>query len=103
MDCFAALAMTEVGSLPLKAQSFRGDAKHRTRNDGVLLHPARIVRAFPGNRHVVDVAFAKARAGDADELRLVVEFGEVAGADIAHRGAQATGELVHDVADRAFI
>src|SRR5439155_15256606 len=63
------------------------------RNDDLKSHPARIVRAFPRNRHVVDVAFAQARAGDADELRLVVEFGEVARADIAHRGAQASGEL----------
>src|SRR6185312_13203364 len=84
-----------------QAPSFRG-AK-RTRNDGVLLHPARVIRAFPRNRDVVDVAFAQARAGDADELRLLVEFGEVAGADIAHRGAQAAGELVHDVADRALV
>ena len=48
------------------------------------------------------MAFAQARAGDADELGLVVEFGEVAGADIAHRGTEAAGKLVHDIADRYF-
>src|SRR6267154_388645 len=78
------------------------------RNDGSsvcapALHPARIVRAFTRNGDVVDVAFAQARAGDAHELRLLMEFREVARTDIAHRGAQATGELVHDVADRTFI
>src|SRR4029079_14081508 len=73
------------------------------RNDGALLHPARIIRAFSRNSDVVDVAFAQARAGDAQELRLLVEFGEIAGADIAHRGAQAAGALVHDIADRAFL
>src|SRR5882672_941026 len=67
------------------------------------LNSARIIRAFARNGDVVDVAFAQARAGDSDELGLVVEFGKVAGADIAHRGAEAAGELVHDVADRAFI
>src|SRR4051812_34649649 len=30
----------------------------------VCLHPARIVRAFARDRHVVDVAFAQAGAGD---------------------------------------
>ena len=73
------------------------------RNDGLELHPARIVRAFAGDRDVMDVAFAQARVGDADELRLLVEFGEVAGADIAHRGAKAAGELVQHVADRALV
>src|SRR6185436_9409763 len=73
------------------------------RNDGALLHPARIIRAFSRNSDVVDVAFAQARAGDAHELRLLVEFGEIAGADIAHRGAQAAGELVHDIADRPLV
>ena len=57
-------------------------------------HPARVVRALAGDGHVVDVAFAQARRRDADELRLVMELVEVLGADIAHRGAQAAGELV---------
>jgi len=51
----------------------------------------------------MDMALAQARAGDADELRLGMEFGEIAGPDIAHRGAQAAGELVHDIADRALV
>src|SRR5205085_6567114 len=63
----------------------------------------RIVRRFARDGDVVDVAFAQARAGDAYELRLVVELGEVSRPDITHRGAQAAGELMHDVADRALV
>src|SRR4051812_47787432 len=48
------------------------------------LYPARIVRAFARDRHVVNVAFAQARAGDAHELRLVVKFGEIFRPDISH-------------------
>src|SRR5579871_3657250 len=33
------------------------------------LHPARIIRGLARDGHVVDVAFAQARTGDADELR----------------------------------
>src|SRR5215471_6014843 len=67
------------------------------------LHPARIVRAFPGDGHVVDMALAQTRAGDADELRLLVKLREIPGADITHCRAQATGELMHDIADRALV
>src|SRR5690349_10296275 len=67
------------------------------------LTPTRIVRRLARNRHVVDVAFAQARAGDADELRLVVQLLHVARADIAHRGTKTAGELMHDVADRALV
>jgi hypothetical protein len=35
------------------------------------------------------MAFAKSRAGDAHEARLVLELGDGLGPDIAHRGAQA--------------
>ncbi len=43
-----------------------------------------------------------AGAGNAHELRLLAQFLQVAGADVAHRRAQAAGELVQDVAERAF-
>src|SRR5439155_26898096 len=67
------------------------------------LHAARIIRGFARDGDVVDVAFAQARAGDADELRLLVEFRQIARADIAHRRSETTGELVHHVADRALV
>src|SRR5436309_1988390 len=116
MDCFAALAMTVWNGVSINRRHsgavrrtepgisrFRVWSYGPSRNDSLKSRPARIVRAFPRNRHVVNVAFAQARAGDADELRLLVEFGEVACADIAHRGTQTAGELVHDVADRALV
>src|ERR1700756_1836896 len=65
--------------------------------------PARIVRAFARDRHVMDVAFTQAGAGDAHELRLVVEFGEIARAHITHRRAQAACKLMHDVGDRTLV
>ena len=51
----------------------------------------------------MDVAFAQAGAGDADELRLVVKLGDVLRADIAHRRTQAAGELMQHIGDRALI
>src|SRR5260370_8160310 len=65
--------------------------------------PAGVVRALARDGDVMDVAFAQARAGDAHELRLLVELGKVSGADISHRGPQATCELMHDVSDRALV
>src|ERR1700733_6845139 len=67
------------------------------------LTAARIIRGFAGDGDVVDVALTQARAGDAYELRLLVELGEVSRADIAHRRAKPAGELMHDVADRALV
>src|SRR6059058_3984539 len=67
------------------------------------LHPAGIIRAFAGDGDVVDVAFAQAGSGDAYELRLVMEFGEVFRPDISHRRPEATGELMHDVGDRTLV
>src|SRR5947208_2868881 len=63
------------------------------------LGPTRIVRAFTGDGDVVDVAFAQARAGDAHELRLFMELGQIASADITHCRAKTSGELMHDVGD----
>src|SRR3954447_20147729 len=72
-------------------------------NLGAELHAAGIIRAFSGNRHVVDVALAQASAGDADELRLLLEFGKISCADIAHRRAQPARKLMHDAPDRALV
>jgi len=51
------------------------------------LHPARIVRRFARDGDVVHMALAQAGAGDAHELCLLLELGDVLCADIAHRGA----------------
>src|SRR5689334_23838828 len=67
------------------------------------LDAARIVRGFARDGHVVDVALAQARAGDAHELRLAVEVAEIARTDITHRRTETAGELVHDVADRPLV
>src|SRR5258705_4985496 len=67
------------------------------------LHPAGVIRAFTGDGDVVDVAFAQAGAGDAHELRLLMQLGKVFRPDISHRRPQAAGELMHDVADRALV
>src|SRR3954454_5489858 len=65
--------------------------------------PTGVIRTFSGNCDVVDVTFPQAGGGDPDEFRLLVEFGQVSGADISHCGAQAARELMHDVTDRPLI
>src|ERR1700744_3607207 len=70
---------------------------------GARLRPARIVRRLARDRHVMDMAFAQARTGDADELCLLVEFADVARTDIAHRCTQAACELMHDIGDRPLV
>src|SRR5262249_21326783 len=49
------------------------------------------------------MALAQTRAGDADELRLLVKLREIPGPDITHCRAQATGELMHHFGDRALV
>src|SRR6267154_5188921 len=72
-------------------------------NLALKLCPAGVIRALARDGDVVDMAFAQARAGDAHELRLLMELGEVSRADIPHRRAQSPGELMHDVSDRALV
>src|ERR1700677_1217976 len=58
-------------SIPLPHQWERfgeGSSRH--------LNLARVVRRFSGDHHVVDVAFAQARAGDADEAGAFLEAGD---------------------------
>jgi hypothetical protein len=55
-----------------------------------------VVRRFLGDRDVVHVALAHAGAGDAHELRPRAHLVDVVAAGVAHRRAQAAGELVHD-------
>src|SRR6185312_12482902 len=95
---FAALASISIArSSPGNG---RGCTMDKAPSTGAILHDAYarresksdaawIIRAFPRDGHVVDVAFAQAGPGDAHELSLVVEFGEVPRADIAHGRTQA--------------
>src|ERR1700730_12008635 len=87
---------TSIGTSPFPALVVANSAQP-------VSHPAGIIRAFARDRHVVDVAFAQSRAGDTHELRLLMELGEIAGADISHRGAQTAGELMHHIAYRALV
>ena len=68
-----------------------------------ILSPAWIIRALPGDGHVMHMAFAQARRGDAYELRFLLQILDRLGADIAHGRAQAARQLVQDTADRATI
>src|SRR5262249_37727082 len=67
------------------------------------LPPARIIRALAGDRNIVHVALAHAGAGNAHELRLLVQLAQVLRTDIAHGGAQPAGELVQHRRHRAFV
>jgi hypothetical protein len=64
-----------------------------------------IVRALASDGDVVDVALAKSGAGDAHEARLLLELRDRLRPDIAHGGAQASGELelMHDRSRRTAI
>src|SRR5262249_45181848 len=89
-------------------ESSRPGANSRPASSGTNLsdiasRPARIVRALAGDGDVVGVALVQAGAGDAHELGLGVQLGERAGADIAHGGAQAAGELVQHGRGRALV
>src|SRR6185437_13459218 len=66
------------------------DARHA--GDWRLLHA--IVRGFASDDHVVDVAFAETRCGDADETGFLGELPQRASADVAHAALKAPDELV---------
>src|ERR1700733_11748761 len=66
-------------------------------------HILPVVRRLAGDRDVVDVAFAEAGAGDADELAVLLHLGDGAVAGVAHRGFEAADQLMDDVADRALV
>ena len=69
-------------SHPEEQREDQGDLDEDRRQDGRTLMtrstPRRVVRALAGDRHVVDVALAQARIGDADESRPLAEFLKVA-------------------------
>src|ERR1700722_9173235 len=52
-----------------------------------------IVGRLAGNDDVVHVALAQARAGDAHELRLLLQLGNRSAAQIAHSRLEAADEL----------
>src|SRR6185437_13331423 len=68
-----------------------------------LLAAIVIVRRFARHHHVMDVALAQPRAGNAHELGAFVEVRDGGAAGIAHGGAQAADDLVHHAAHRALI
>src|ERR1700710_1834548 len=67
------------------------------------LLPARIVRRFARHHDVVDVALAQARSCEAPDPRLAMEIRDRLAAGIAHRGAQAADDLMHDVRHRPLV
>ena len=62
---------------------------------------AGIVGGFLGDGDIVGVAFDKARAGDADELGLFVQFGDGGAAGVAHAALDAAHQLVDVIRQRA--
>ena len=51
----------------------------------------------------MDVGFAEAGSGDADEARFLSEFFDGVGTDVAHAGFEATDELVGESGKRTFV
>src|SRR6266849_3246938 len=62
-----------------------------------------VVGSFPGNNHVMYVAFAQAGAADADEARSVLKFRDRLGAAVAHSGAKPAHQLIDHLRQRAPI
>src|SRR5690348_18157715 len=62
-----------------------------------------VIRGLAGDDDVVDVAFAAAGPADADELGLLLEFGNAAAAAVTHAGAQAADQLGDDHGEGAAI
>ena len=66
-----------------------------------LLHP--VVRRFLRNRHVVDVAFARAGGRDANQLGLALQLRNRRASAVAHAGAQTSHQLMDDRLRAAFV
>src|SRR6476620_8406017 len=58
-----------------------------------------VIRRFLRDLHVVHVALSLSGAGHLHERRLLAHLLDGGAADVAHRRAQAAGELVHDAAE----
>ena len=73
------------------------------RKETFPLHAEGIVRGFLRDLDVVRMAFAQARARDADELRLLMQLRNAAAAGITHAGAQAAEHLVDGLGQRPLV
>src|SRR5271157_6007381 len=62
-----------------------------------------IVGRLAGDDDVVDVTFAQSGAGDAHEMRLLLQLGDAAAAHVAHAGAQAADKLEDHRLQRAAV
>src|SRR5665213_2086550 len=62
-----------------------------------------VVRRLPGDDHIVHVTFTQSGAGDAHELRLLLQFRNVGASQVAHAGAQAADELEDHGLERSTI
>ncbi len=79
----------------------QASAGHHCLSQRTLLQP--VVRRFAGDDHVVDVAFAQACLGDADELSPLLQFLQIRGAAISHPASQPPDELLDKARKRSFI
>src|ERR1035438_4092957 len=52
-----------------------------------------VVGCLPSDDHVVDVTLTQARAGDAHELRLLLEFSDGGATHVTHAGAETANKL----------
>src|SRR5512133_795419 len=75
----------------------------RTTTGGDACSADTVIRGFLGDGHVVDMAFAHARAGDAHEFGLRAHLVDVGAARVTHGGPQAARELVQDRDDAALV
>ena len=62
-----------------------------------------VVWRFAGHGHVMDMAFAQARIGDADEAAIFAHGFDICVAGIAHGRFEAPYKLMDDIADRPFV
>src|SRR5690242_15970956 len=84
-----------------RAPKARPAATYKQVLDGPLLKT--IVGSFFGDDYVVHVALAQAGRRDADELRPLAQLLNAATAAVAHSGAQAADELIHQIGQQALV
>src|SRR5690349_17111858 len=89
-----------------RAPRARPAATYRQVLEGPLLKSPlfqAIVGSFFSDNHVVDVALAQAGRGHAHELSALPQFLDRSAAAVAHSGAQAPDELIHQLGQQAFV
>src|SRR5580693_1558234 len=62
-----------------------------------------VIRRFAGDDHVVDVAFAQSRLGDADKFAALLKFFQSGGAAISHAAPKPADELIDETRERSLI